>query len=231
MPDVQIIIEQALPTAAQLRKYPILQHMASMKMAMVEDVLKQRSEAGLEVDPAAAGFSESLVREAVDFYNLVVRDGRFVSLLGTDARAAANLLGVTISDGVLAVLAAARRGAAGPGGPLRDYLEAYEFADPVDIAIGIAVGIGIGIIIIGASISAVGPHDGGPDGGPPDGGPPDGGRPDGGPADGGPPDGGDGGDGDPILRAFRRRSGEAHSGRRRAHTRVMVVDRSGQIKL
>ena len=143
-----------------------------------------------------------------------------MSLLGTDPRTAANLLGVPISDEVIEVVTATRRAAAGSGGALMPHQkEAYD-RDPVDIAIGVALGlvlgIGIGIVVIGASIVGSGPSHGGGGDGPPDGGTPP----------------GDGDDG-PVLPTVETPvgvGGDAPRERKHTRTRLVVLDRSGQVK-
>ncbi len=137
MSNAQVVIEQALPSKEFLRRYPVLRNIQSAKLRLIEDALAgAESRHASQPDFAPSSFTEAETREAVEFYNHVVRDGRYIGILGTDPAGAAKLLDVPLSDKVRDMLAYAQF--IGPGAPLEDGGD-YAIAVTIDIVVSIVI--------------------------------------------------------------------------------------------
>ena len=137
----QVVVEQTLPSEDLVRRYPVLRNIKSTKLRMIEDALADAAaKHASQPDFAPSRFTEKEMREAVDFYNHVVRDGRYIGILGTDPEGAAKLLGIPISAKIKEILAYAKFIA--PGVPVED---------GGDYAIAIAISVVVSIVILAAA--------------------------------------------------------------------------------
>jgi hypothetical protein len=142
MNTAQVVIEQALPSEELLRRYPVLRNLKSTKLRMIEDALAEAaSRHASQPDFAPSRFTDEEIHEAVEFYNHVVRDGRYVGILGTDPHGAAKLLDVKLSDKVKDILAYAKFIA--PGVPVEDGGD-YAIAIGISIVVSIVILVAVG---------------------------------------------------------------------------------------
>jgi hypothetical protein len=109
--DINPIVDRALPTEALVCRFPSLREISVAHADVVKRYSDELSERpALDENPPFSSVEAEAMREAVDFYELVVKDGRYVSLLATDPKAAANLLGADVSDEVISNLSKLREG-------------------------------------------------------------------------------------------------------------------------
>ena len=109
MSNIQLTVEQTMISEEILAKYPGLRHLPSTRIAMIEDALEYISQgshtsAGTLVDQVVKQFKQAPLEEAVTLYNHAVKDGRFINLLATDPKKAAELLDLRVSDEAVAAL-------------------------------------------------------------------------------------------------------------------------------
>lgn len=99
MIETRFIVSHALPSEAQLRRFPSLRGITARNQEIVEslytDALNNSCWHENEVIARADG---ETAREALKFYNTVVKDGRYVAVLGSDPKAAADLLNLSVSE-------------------------------------------------------------------------------------------------------------------------------------
>jgi preprotein translocase subunit Sec61beta len=194
---------------------------------LIEDVVKAHAKS---LHPAQSGllrYSEEEVREAIKFYNRVVVDGRYISLLEADPKAAAFLLRIDVPERTFEILREARRQTE----LIFDLPYVFPPLFVPAVIAGCIIGIAVAIVINGGGGGGGGGDGGDGGGGDGGGGGGDGG---GGGGDGG-GGGGDGGDGDgggdgggPVRFTATAADRRVH---RQSEVTVVFVDRSGQIKL
>jgi len=108
MSNIELTVEQTLLSEDILAKYPGLRHLASTRLAAIEDGLeyisKESGPSGTLIDQVVQKFKQAPLEEVVNLYNHAVRDGRFINLLATDPNKTAELLDLRVSDEAVAAL-------------------------------------------------------------------------------------------------------------------------------
>jgi hypothetical protein len=151
MSNIQLTVEQTLISEEILARYPGLRHLPSTRIAMIEDALEyiaqeSHTSAGTLIDQVVKKFKQAPLEEAVNLYNHAVKDGRFISLLATDPKKAAELLELKVSDEAVAALEwiISRVDKAPSIAGFGPKPEVVPVAIPIGIGVAVVVGVAIG---------------------------------------------------------------------------------------